>query len=60
LEILFEKRHIANARGSKEKRQNCCPLYSFEERSKFFNLTTLEMGKIKGDLIEAIKNLNGI
>jgi ribonucleases P/MRP protein subunit RPP40 len=31
--------------------------YSYEERLKFFNLTTLEIRRIRGDLIEIFKIL---
>jgi ribonucleases P/MRP protein subunit RPP40 len=33
--------------------------YSYEERLKFFNLTTLETRRIRGDLIEVFKILKG-
>jgi hypothetical protein len=34
--------------------------YSYEERLKFFNLTTLETRRIRGDLIQVFTILNGI
>jgi ribonucleases P/MRP protein subunit RPP40 len=34
--------------------------YSYEERLKFFNLTTLETRRIRGDLIEVFKIFKGI
>jgi ribonucleases P/MRP protein subunit RPP40 len=33
--------------------------YSYEERLKFFNSTTLETRRFRGDLIEVFKILNG-
>ena len=33
--------------------------YSYEERLKFFNLTTLDTRRIRGDLIEIFKILKG-
>jgi hypothetical protein len=60
LETLFEKRHRANGRGCEESDKTgalCEKMQLWGKDTVFFNLTTLEMRRIRGDLIEVFKIL---
>jgi ribonucleases P/MRP protein subunit RPP40 len=61
LETLFEK-DMELMEGVQRRSAKLVPSmrkYSYEERLKFFNLTTLETRRIRGDLIELFKILKG-
>jgi ribonucleases P/MRP protein subunit RPP40 len=59
---LIWKKDIELMEGFKGEQQNWCSSmrnYSYEEILKFFNLTTLETKRIRGDLIGLFKILKG-
>jgi ribonucleases P/MRP protein subunit RPP40 len=60
---LFEKIHRANGRGGVQRRvtklEPSMRKCSYEERLKFFKLTTLVTRRIRGNLIEVFKILKG-